>query len=247
MLFFIPNGKDLREKDNMKAGQIWIIFLATIGLNIIINSTFIAVTGFFTGTGMEGITTTSDDLLTSGIEEAFAGLLLLACVAGFGEEFLFRKLLYKKMAGCPDILYILISGITFGIMHSHVSMGFGHIVTGMMFAYIYLRTKSYLTVALLHTLIDTMTFFVFPLLTAFFGLTEFIVIIPLTLQITGIFVLIYFVIFYRKKMQWNLQPATEAGWEFASGKLPLRAALLNPGMAIFTIWCLGTMIYNLLS
>jgi len=238
----IPNGTDKRPKEQMGFSRALMIYFAGGGLGNIINSVIgvtIAILALFTPISHQ---TTISDLQGSGVSAAFAGLLLGACVAGFGEEFLFRKLLYKKMAGCPDILYILVSGITFGIMHTYFAQGIGSCFMGMAFAYIYLRTKNYLLIALLHIFTDTVALFFPPLLHPF-GISAAIVTTPFL--ITGILVLIYAFLRYRKDIRKYLQPATESGWEFASGKTPLKAVFFNTGMALFTVWCLGNMIYNL--
>jgi len=242
-LSFIKNGTDLRPKEKMKAGKIFLLYLGASGLGFMINMVFIFIISTLSAIGAPvGISATTEGLNLTGIQGLFAGLLI-ACIAGFGEEFVYRYVLYKKMAGCPDILYILVSGITFGIIHSHFAMGIGHIFVGMMFAYIYLKTRSYLTIALLHTLTDSIGFFFKPLADMLApGSSEFISPVHMALMI-GAFILLLILFIMKKDRRLGLLPASESGWEFV--KSPLGAVLINPGMGLFTLWCLGNMVYNL--
>ena len=245
VLRFIPEAKDVRPKDDIKLSQILVIFLAAAGLGIIINSAVMDRLLYLLSLLYPfSIANTTSNFNLTGISGAFAGLVLGAGVAGFGEEFIFRKLLYKKMAGSPDILFILVSGISFGIMHTFFTQGIGHIFLGMAFAYIYVRTKSYLLVAILHLIFDAILFFVVPLLKevineAVGNIVQFLFIVLCVLST------LFVIFWYRKKIDWNILPATEAGWEFAAGKLPLKAIISSPGMAIYIASCLGMMIYHL--
>jgi len=243
---FIPNGTDRREKEQIKFSHILLVYFAAEGLDFAING---GITGIikalsnFIPIAISSTTTGLAQTQDAGFSSAFAGLFLGAAVAGFGEEFIFRKMLYKKMAGCPDIYYILVSGITFGIMHDHFTMGIGHCVVGMVYAYIYLRTRSYLTVALLHLFTDSVPFFFVPIIQMYAG--EKGSVAALVCPAIGIIVLVYALIRRRKEFRKHLRPALEDGWEFAEGKWPLKAVFSNLGIALFTVWCFGWMIYHL--
>ena len=242
---FIPDATDTRPKEKVRLIHAVVIIFGAYGLGTLINGIIMQnLLNWLSAYYPITIGTTDSHLDLSGLNGAFAGLFLGACVAGFGEELIFRKLLYKKMAGCPDILYIMVSGITFGIMHTYFTQGFGHIFVGMAFAYIYLRTKSYILVALIHLFIDTIPMFFTPLLEALAAHTAVIVLQFSYIAFIYVCMLIV-IIWYRKKFNWNIQPATEAGWEFMSGKFPLWTMLKSPGIALFTVYCIGEMIYNL--
>jgi len=241
---FIPNGTDKREKEKLKISHIFLVYFAANGLDMAINGPIIGIINVLSKFTPIDVSSTTDSLANdAGLSSAFAGLILGAMVAGFGEEFICRKLLYKKMAGCPDIYYILVSGITFGIMHDYFTMGIGHCVVGMMFAYIYLRTRSYLTVALLHMLTDSVSFFFLPIMKMIsVGAWS---ITGIGWPAIGIIVMVYALIRRRKEFGKHLRPALEDGWEFAEGKWPLKAVFSNLGIALFTVWCFGWMIRHL--
>jgi hypothetical protein len=124
---FIPNGSDIRPKEQVKISHSLMALFAGYGFSSIINYLMVyilsALALFFP---LVARFTTDALPQQSGLDAALAGLFMGAGVAGFGEEFIFRKLLYKKMANSSDVLYILVSGITFGIIHNVFSMGIGH-------------------------------------------------------------------------------------------------------------------------
>jgi len=246
VMSFIQNGTDKREKERVKFSHILMVYFAAGALGtMLINGAILGIITALSKVIPIAVSSTSDDVAQgAGWNSAFAGLVLGAAVAGFGEEFLFRKMLYKKMAGCPDIYYILVSGVTFGIMHDVFAMGIGHCVTGMMFAYIYLRTRSYLTVALLHMFTDSVPFFFAPVLRLYVGdeAGNFVALVP---QVIGIIVLLYALVRRRKEFRKHLRPADEDGWEFAEGKWPVKAVFSNVGIALYAILCFGSMIYHL--
>ncbi|MGD9559979.1 MAG: CPBP family glutamic-type intramembrane protease [Oscillospiraceae bacterium] len=69
-------------------------------------------------------------------------LLFGACVPALGEEFLFRYMLRRKMAGCGDKTYVLFSGLCFAVFHVNVSQMFYAFFLGALFAWLYLATGN---------------------------------------------------------------------------------------------------------
>ena len=76
--------------------------------------------------------------------------LLIGCiVAPIGEEFFFRKWLYKKVGRYGERLYVLLGGLLFALMHANLSQLLYAFVLGAVFCYIYAKTgKLWYTIAL---------------------------------------------------------------------------------------------------
>ena len=242
-LSFIPKGAFVRPKERMKLSRVLMIFFAFSAVAGILDSGIgMAITAvpFFT------YKTTVSNFPQSGVSAALIGLLG-ALIAGFGEEFVFRKKLYEKMAGCPDIFYILVSGITFGILHTFFAQGIGTCFLGFAFAYIYLRTRNYFLVVILHALNDIVSLFVVPLVA---------MVSPVAYRIPEVYFFITIVILIftviekeavrrRKELLKYMRPAEESGWAFASAKLPFKAVFSSVGTAICAAVCFGIMVWHL--
>lgn len=81
-------------------------------------------------------------------------LIAVCFVAPVGEEFLFRWLFYKKLAGFGLLPYMLASGLAFGLFHGNLQQFFYTAALGCLLAYTVWRTKSVLWAMLLHGLIN---------------------------------------------------------------------------------------------
>lgn len=67
-------------------------------------------------------------------------IVLVVILAPIVEEFLFRKCLLDRIRCYGDAPAILVSGITFGIMHGNFFQFFYAFALGCIFAYVYLKT-----------------------------------------------------------------------------------------------------------
>ena len=176
------------------------------------------------------------------------------------EEYFFRKLLIDRLRGYSETLAILTSAIFFAFFHQNIYQFFYTLAFGLVLAYLYVRTGSYLAVTLLHMAFN---FFlgIFPLLfsEAISLFTAVIETNPSTLQIVQYFSLtflsflytaayiaanilgvIFFFIYAKKiricKSECDLSPETK-----------LRATLLNFGMIAAISISLLTLAQSLLS
>ena len=82
--------------------------------------------------------------------------------APFGEELLFRKLLIDRTRRFGDLPAILLSGVLFGLFHGNLFQLFYATLVGMLLAYVYTRSGSYLWCVAMHAAINFMGSIVTP-------------------------------------------------------------------------------------
>ena len=95
------------------------------------------------------------DPLEGAISGSVWGDFFFLCMAApIGEEFLFRWLLYKKLAGFGETAYILTSGLMFGLFHGNFEQFFYATALGWLLAWAVCRTGGMLWPVLLHALMN---------------------------------------------------------------------------------------------
>lgn len=147
-------------------------------------------------------------------EDFLTNLIFGACVPALLEEFVFRYLLYKKMRGSGDLIYILFSGIAFGMFHGNFSQMFYAIAIGLIYGWIYAKTNRIWYSVGLHFINNFFSFAVIPwLLNSSLGILFFF----LLLFSSMILAVIVFVVL-KKKIWAGLTPPTEPGWPQAKLK-----------------------------
>lgn len=196
-------------------------------------------------------------------------LALVLCVgvlAPVFEEFFFRKLLIDRMRPHGEFLAALSSALLFALFHQNVEQYFYTFAVGILLAYLYLRTGSYLAVTLMHAafnlLLGVLPTLVLAKVDAFFllleeGITEELIkalpsllaeyALPLlgfglqlllvsTLTLTGIIIFILFV----KKVKLQPPPATLSVWDMGTN------AYINGGMLTALLLLFSGTVFSLL-
>jgi membrane protease YdiL (CAAX protease family) len=74
--------------------------------------------------------------------------------APFGEELIFRKLLLDRTRGYGETASILLSGLLFGLFHGNLFQFFYAFLIGMLLAYVYTRSGSYLWCVAMHATVN---------------------------------------------------------------------------------------------
>ncbi len=138
-------------------------------------------------------------------------ILFGAVVPALGEEFLFRYMLRRKLRGGGDKIYIVLSGLCFGLFHANVNQIGYAMVVGMLFAYLYLRTGSIWVPIALHFLLNTLGMTVVPALMELGDAAVMGVVIGEFALIAGAAVV--FGLSIRKVLK-QLQPPAEPGWPY---------------------------------
>lgn len=143
--------------------------------------------------------------------------------APFGEELMFRKIIYDCVGTYGEKTYLFTSAAMFMLMHGNIVQYPYAFVLGLFFAWIYLRTGSLWSTVLLHAAVNFVGGVV-----SYLGMEQ-----PIFLTMLSVLYLfsagytIWAVIRHRKAFHVTNDPPI--------GERGLDAALLNPGMVLFTV------------
>lgn len=175
---------------------------------------------------------------------------LCTCIcAPLGEELLFRKFLIDRTRQYGDLTAILLSGLLFGLFHGNLFQLFYAVLVGMVLAYTYTRSGSYLWCVAMHASINFMGSVVIPALTRLLPAdpstitTSSPLVIYVILLIWQYGMLIAGIFLFRanighRKLSWGSENI---------GKIPpISAALLNPGMIACMVIMLALVVVNLI-
>lgn len=83
-------------------------------------------------------------------------LVVAVVVAPFFEELLFRRLLIDRTAKYGEKTAIIFSGVAFGLFHQNLFQFFYACALGMLFAYVYVRTRQLRWSVIMHMVINFM-------------------------------------------------------------------------------------------
>ena len=80
--------------------------------------------------------------------------LCTVVIAPIGEELIFRKLLIDRLAPFGDARAVLFSGLAFGLFHGNFNQFFYAAFVGILFAYVYVKTKNVWLTAIMHAFMN---------------------------------------------------------------------------------------------
>ena len=106
------------------------------------------------------------------------GVLIIGCLPAFVEEFLFRGIIYSAFRKRSALTAIVVSALTFGLMHMNFNQIMYAVYLGVLFALVLEATGSLFSTMLLHMLFNatnTLYVYILPRLYEFLGehLTEY--------------------------------------------------------------------------
>jgi len=88
------------------------------------------------------------------MSDSWLKVLVVVILAPLLEELLFRKQLIDRLAPYGEKTAVLFSGLTFGLFHMNLYQFFYAFLLGMLFAYVYLRTRKLRYNVSLHMVIN---------------------------------------------------------------------------------------------
>ena len=182
-------------------------------------------------------------------------IVVLAVLAPLFEEFIFRRQLIDRAGRYGEKTAILFSGLSFGLFHGNLYQFFYAFGLGMLFAYIYTRTRKLRYTVALHMIINFLGSVVGPWILrrsqvdlengitpeavaadpAGVGLLAAYSFAIIALGIAGLVLLI------RRRRRFVFQRAEE---ELPNGSGP-RAAIFNLGFLLFALTCLAVFVFAL--
>lgn len=180
-------------------------------------------------------------------------LLFAGILAPVGEEYLFRKLLWDKLGGYGERMYLLMGGFVFALFHANLSQLLYAFVLGAAFCYIYARTGRLRYTIALHITINIFGSVLMPMLALSGSETA--------VMATGVLVIALVIVgvILAARGRWKFPPEpqqADAAGQTANGEtgslMPQEAApeqkasaptfgraLLAPGMLAYTALCVA--------
>ena len=196
-------------------------------------------------------------LLGVAMDSSWIQIVVLAVLAPLFEEFIFRKQLIDRIGRYGEKTAIFFSALTFGLFHGNLYQFFYAFGLGLLFAWIYTRTRRLRYTVFLHMCVNFLGSVVAPWILNHTDLRavedlaagsmdvdlkgvaaiELYGLCILGLSIAGLVLLI------RRRKRFVLEPTAE--------QLPrgtgFRVSCLNPGVLLFALVCAGVFVYVLIA
>lgn len=107
---------------------------------------------------------TAQNALEDYLGNPLYSFLFAAVLAPFLEEFIFRKQIIDRLSKYGELPAILFSAVTFGLFHTNLFQFFYAFGLGLIFAYVYARTRMLRYPVIMHMIINTMGGVIAPML-----------------------------------------------------------------------------------
>lgn len=227
----LPNAAPLPAGDRPMTPKWWLsTFLLCLGITYLFN---ILSNLLLTGIGMLKGTPAQNTLQTMVDASSLGWNFLFGCiVAPVGEELIFRKWLYRRLAPFGDKAYVLLGGAVFGMFHGNLGQLFYAVALGCVFCWLYLHTGSIRVTIGLHMAVNTVGMLLMPAL----ALTE-----------TGALVAgVLMLVFIAAGAVLAVRGFGRLSWQRGENA-PARplSALATPGMGAYLAVCLALVVISL--
>ncbi len=222
ILRLVPNGEETpKAKQTIRfgVGTFFMVLIFCFGVAYTVNMIMVMITLIVSPTQiLESIPTASSMLTEISMGGALPSLIFGVIVPAFGEEYLLRWVLRKKMRGASDASYIFVSALSFSLMHANIMQMPYTFVLGAVFAWVFAYTRNIWLPILLHGAFNAVGILLVPALMD----------APMALVVFGLFALlaipaaiVLFFVFKRRVIA-TLQPPTEQGWPYRAPRwLPM--------------------------
>ena len=191
-------------------------------------------------------------------EPGYISIVIFCIAAPVFEELLCRKLLIDKSIRYGEKNAMLLSAVAFALLHMNFFQFFYAFGTGLVFAYVYIRTQKLLYPILMHSFINILGGVLSPIVFSFSSVPELIqayeqsnINLPLSSMVIELLILLYclivlsllfggliLIIRRRKIIFSNVFDGLSAN--------QFRITFMNPGMIIFVVFCIVFFIKNLI-
>jgi membrane protease YdiL (CAAX protease family) len=242
-----------QEKQKLSFGRFWLLML--ICMPVMYGGNYLGniLSSLLSGGSAENV------LLDYIMGNPLYSFLFTVLLAPFMEEFLFRKQIIDRLGKYGEKTAILFSGITFGLFHLNLFQFFYAFGLGVIFAYVYTRTRMLRYPVIMHMVINFMGSVIAPLLLNMLdlellsspdtaSLEQIMQMLPgllaylgyafllLGSAIAGLVVII---------VRWNKVKFCPTSQELLPGS-EKEVILRSPGMIVFTVFCLVMIVLALL-
>ena len=189
------------------------------------------------------------------MESSWIQAVVLAVLAPIFEEFIFRKQLIDRIGRYGEKTAIFFSALTFALFHGNLYQFFYAFGLGLLFAWIYTRTRKLRYSVILHMFVNFLGSVVAPWVVSQANLGDTAALTDAIANgnmggamIFGVYVLLLvgfsiagLVLLIKNRKSFVLQPTAE--------QLPkgtgFKTSCLNAGVILFTILCLGMFVFAL--
>ncbi len=200
-----PRVKKLRVRDYILA--LLFGFGGTYIVNIVSNTflsiVHIIITGEFLP-DMSNLNALTDNTGTIGL------LIFGVLIPSFGEEFLFRHVLWKKLRSAGDKTYIFFSALCFGLFHANFSQSLYVFLVGVIFAWAYVLSGRLWVPITMHFIFNFVGIIIVPLalestvaMLIMSGMVMLLIITAIVIFVVG-----------KKYMFSTMRPPQDAAWPY---------------------------------
>ena len=200
-------------------------FVVVLGATYLLNFLSVGITSLLAL--LKGRAVANPLALMTGGGELLPTLLFGCVVAGLGEEFIFRKLLYRYIGGLGARTYIWLGGLIFGLFHLNLSQFFYAFALGALFCAIYAKTGCIWYTVALHIAVNLCGMVLLPGL----AVSGSEVLAAVSVGIIFVAIAAGTVLFFRLRK--TIAPAPPAEQDAH----PVRAALTSPGTLLYILTC----------
>ncbi|NLC18344.1 MAG: CPBP family intramembrane metalloprotease [Clostridiales bacterium] len=215
----IPDSPKKEVKKLKPSAFIMFFFICTAAMYIVSLLTQVIVFVISIIKGGEVVNPLTEVMLK---ENSILTYIYMVLIAPIIEELIFRKYMLNKLRRFGDLPAILITGLSFGIIHFNLHQFFYAAVLGFLFAYITIRSNTVKYSIILHMMINSIG-----AITSFFVLKESVSIIAVMLLTLWVFTAIILgIVFFTLNFK-------KIRFEPAMVPIRARAVFLNPGFFLF--------------
>lgn len=252
------------EKKKMKLSHILITFLICYAGTYLCNlvGTFItSIIGIIKQSEVENVMVN----LTSQISP-WVNFLIVVIAAPIMEELLFRKFIVDRTTRFGEGVSIVLSGLMFGLFHGNLNQFVYAFMIGVLFGFIYIKTRNIIYTIILHMIVNFLGGFVSSIMlekSNYFELMELmgtetnpealmafmqenalgLIVFMLYAMVLMAFVVAGIVLFFVNKRKFKL----EAGEITIEKGQRFKTIILNVGMILYCVFWIGMIIWQLLA
>lgn len=264
LLFRMVPAQTGVEKKKMKLSHILITFLICYAGTYLCNlvGTFItSIIGIIKQSEVENVMVN----LTSQISP-WVNFLIVVIAAPIMEELLFRKFIVDRTARFGEGVSIVLSGLMFGLFHGNLNQFVYAFMIGVLFGFIYIKTRNIIYTIILHMIVNFLGGFVSSIMlekSNYFELMELmgtepnpdalmafmqenalgLMVFMLYAMVLMAFVVAGIVLFFVNKRKFKL----EAGEITIEKGQRFKTIILNVGMILYCVFWIGMIIWQLLA
>ena len=143
-------AEEAQETERMGVGRLLKYVVMSIGVMYVGNLIGNAFSALFSGGSAE------NPLLNYVYDNSPLKVIVIVILAPLVEEYIFRRQIIDRLGKYGEGVAIVFSGVTFGLFHGNLFQFFYACGLGMLFAYVYVRTRRLRYTVILHAVINFM-------------------------------------------------------------------------------------------